>query len=273
MIPDPSMRVAPLFRPDRSDFLRLLDSGSSPIVDGGDDPRLIRFLASVVQCSAACRRCAGLDDGMAGRTTADGGHRPWFLALVGAEDLSVRGLLSTHRQLLGMGVRSNFRDKLSIVGVRSTEGYGFIASEYDVRAEIEWMLARASERPRPLPALMAAVLYFFLHVHPFVEGNGRMSRLLLARLCVAGGDRAQLAPVLYALARFQVEKEAFVRNLYLERIARASSLVRHVEAALAGWSDFHGRVASSLAADGDDDLFHLFEAAFAAPTIQRSACV
>lgn len=269
------MRVAPLFRPDRGDFLRLLDSGSTVTVNADDDPRLLRFLASVVQCSGACRRCAGLDDSAAGRTTADGGHRPWFLALVDAEALSMRGLLSTHRQMLGSSGRSSFRDKLSIVGVRSAEGYGFIAPEYDVRTEIEWMLARASERPRPLPGLVAAVLFFFLHVHPFVEGNGRMSRLLLARLCLAGGDRAQFAPVLYALARFQVDKEAFVRNLYLERIARASSLIRHVEAALAEWNDFHRRIASSLDADADTDgdQFDLFEAAFSARTIQGSTCL
>ncbi len=243
------------------------------MVNGGDDPRLLRFLASVVQCSGACRRCAGLNDGVAGRATADAEHRPWFLALVEAEDPSVRGLLSTHRQVLGAGARSSFRNKLSIVGVRSSEGYGFVAPEYDVRAEIEWMLARTSERPRPLPGFIAAVLFFFLHVHPFVEGNGRMSRLLLARLCLARRDRAQLAPVLYALARFQVEKEAFVRNLYLERIARASSLVRHVETVLADWNDFHRRIASSLDADVDGDPFDLFEAAFAARSIQGSVCI
>lgn len=208
------------------------------------------------------------------RATADTGHRPWFLALVDAEDLSVRGLLSTHRQLLGSSARSSFRDKLSIVGVRSAEGYGFVAPEYGVRAEIEWMLARASECPQPLPALVAAVLYFFLHVHPFVDGNGRMSRLLLARLCLANGDHAQLAPLLYVLARFQIDKETFVRNLYLERIARTSSLVRHVEAVLADWNHFHRTVVASMNADGGiDDPFHVFETAFAAGTIQESACV
>lgn len=226
-IPDREVTgVPPFYRPQREDFLRLLTADVADVHRTCGGAGVEAWLASIIQSGSID---AGFDPAVAGHALAvSGPRRPWLLEAIDAGGADLRGVLSAHREAMGTVEKSRFRDKLSIVGVRSAEGHGFVAPEYDVRAEIAWMLERATARPTPLPSLVAAVLFHFLHVHPFVDGNGRVSRVLLPRVLIAVEGRARLALVLFALAHFQVEKAAFVRALFQERVAGGGAFLRYV---------------------------------------------
>lgn len=193
------------------------------------DADLLGFLASIIVTGR-------VDDVHA----CEAGMR--WLGSADAGGMDVRSLLSSHRELMGGMAKSRFREKVAIVGVRSREGFGFVAPVYDVRAEIAWMLEQATARAMPLPALVASVLFYFLHVHPFPDGNGRVSRVLLPRLLIAQGGAGRLGLLLFALAHFQVEKTAFVRALYQERVTGSGAFPRYVVSVMERGKEFVERV-------------------------------
>ncbi len=234
-IPDRDVAgVPPFYRPQREDFLRLSTADIADVRSRRGGAGIEAWLASIIHSGSID---VGFDIGVDAAATGSGpvsadARRHGLLAAIEAGGPDLRGVLSAHRDAMGASEKSRFRDKMSIVGVRSAEGCGFVAPEYDVRAEVAWMLERATARATPLPALVAAVLFYFLHVHPFVDGNGRVSRVLLPRVLIAVEGRARLALVLFALAHFQVEKAAFVRALFQERVAGGGAFLRHVASVL-----------------------------------------
>lgn len=179
-----------------------------------------------------------MQDGTCCAIDCDGRSR--FLRLIGeAGPLDAKSILQCHAALLGRP-KSRFRDKVALVGVRSPDGYGFVAPIYDVKSELTWMFGRLRERaPRiGLSALVAGFLYYFLHLHPFLDGNGRSSRLLLSRFVASERGVGQLAPVLFVLAAFERDKRDFIAHLHAARAFDPSGLERLVARTLDSWNSF-----------------------------------
>ncbi|MBK7219695.1 MAG: Fic family protein [Candidatus Promineofilum sp.] len=74
-------------------------------------------------------------------------------------------------------------------------------------------LERFMHAPSPLPVLirLASIHYQFEAIHPFLDGNGRVGRLLIALLLAAWGVLSQ--PLLYLSAYFEQHRQAYYRHL------------------------------------------------------------
>lgn len=74
-------------------------------------------------------------------------------------------------------------------------------------------LERFIHEPSSLPMLirLAIIHYQFEAIHPFLDGNGRVGRLLIALLLTAWGVLSQ--PLLYLSAYFEQHRQAYYRHL------------------------------------------------------------
>lgn len=102
--------------------------------------------------------------------------------------------------------------------------------------------------PSMLPPIvrLAMVHYQFEAIHPFLDGNGRIGRLLIPLiLCL---DQHLPAPLLYLSAFFERH-----RSEYYERLLKVST-----EGDWAGWIDFFARGVAHQASDAVDRAQSLF---------------
>jgi len=129
--------------------------------------------------------------------------------------------------------------------------------------------------PSELPGLvrLALVHYQFEAIHPFLDGNGRIGRLLLPLLLCA--DRSLPRPLLYLSAYFEAHRDEYYRHLlavsrdgawipwirfFLAAVAtQARDAIARSDRLLALWTDYRGRLqarrASALALGLVDELF------------------
>lgn len=136
-------------------------------------------------------------------------------------------------------------------------------------------LERFFHRPSDLPLLvqLALVHYQFEAIHPFVDGNGRVGRLLISLLLCERGLLPQ--PLLYLSAYLEKHRDAYIDHLL--RVSQRGSWIEWVQFFLQGvaeqsqdallrsrelltlWKDYRRRVqtrrASALLLRLVDDLF------------------
>ncbi|MCC4601939.1 Fic family protein [Xanthomonas melonis] len=129
------------------------------------------------------------------------------------DEASPASILEAHRNLMCLENKSNFRKEPVQVGVRKSSSIGFIAPFYEVKLEIVWLMD-VCKKEKDIVALMVIFNFFFLHVHPFADGNGRMSRLILHKMLVERGfEKLSIFVSLINL----IEKERFVDRLHFAR--------------------------------------------------------
>jgi len=141
-------------------------------------------------------------------------------------------LLEMHRQLMqvcgqGKGERSSFRRREVIVGINSFNNYGFIAPPGDIKSEMAWLLSYIKSECGSVFSLICSFLWFFLHVHPFSDGNGRVARALI--LCMVGsrwpGNDLILDGTLLLLNEVECKKEDFIYYIHQSRVGDFSSFL------------------------------------------------
>lgn len=96
----------------------------------------------------------------------------------------------------------------------------------------------ASDPPALHPVLLAGIAQFwFLHIHPFLDGNGRTARLLSTLILLAGGNH--FAAMFPLSVRYDQDKNAYYRAL---------QGVREAGLDLTGWLEyFAARLAEQMA--------------------------
>ena len=136
--------------------------------------------------------------------------------------LSGRLLRDTHRTLM-QGVRGKhkepgeFRRSQNWIGGSSLKDAVFVPPHHtdvpDLMADLERFL---NDEVHPVPHLMRIGIahYQFETIHPFLDGNGRIGRLLIALYLVSTGLLAR--PALYLSAYFDEH-----RHLYYDNLSRA----------------------------------------------------
>ncbi len=135
--------------------------------------------------------------------------------------MSLRLIREIHGQLL-RGVRGRqrrpgeFRDVQNAVGTRADQSYAEaryvpppVPHMQSALSDFENFLVRSSDLP--LLIELALIHYQFEAIHPFMDGNGRIGRLLMSIvLCDQG---ALPSPLLYLSAFFERHREAYVDHL------------------------------------------------------------
>ncbi len=135
--------------------------------------------------------------------------------------MSLRLVREIHGQLL-RGVRGRqrrpgeFRDVQNAVGTRADQSYAEaryvpppVPHMRSALSDFENFLVRSSDLP--LLIELALIHYQFEAIHPFMDGNGRIGRLLMSIvLCDQG---ALPSPLLYLSAFFDRHREAYVDHL------------------------------------------------------------
>lgn len=135
--------------------------------------------------------------------------------------LSLRLIRELHQQLMA-GVRGKdkspgeFRKSQNWIGGRTPQDARFVpppvAEMWLALDDIEKFLHR--EHPKGIPPLIECALihYQFETIHPFLDGNGRVGRLLITLLAI---ERACLThPLLYLSAYFEKHREQYYDQLY-----------------------------------------------------------
>lgn len=157
-------------------------------------------------------------------------------------NLSIKEILSTHCLMTG-AVRSRFRRAPVVVGMAINQPMSFMAAQYDVKSDVEWLVSACDSIENDL-SMFAFFLFFFLHTHPFADGNGRISRVGLLGLSRKRGAETEKMAVL-VLAYIERYKVEFIKVMYMARISSPGYLISFVEQALV--TSFYNDATSALA--------------------------
>ncbi|MBN6101080.1 Fic family protein [Xanthomonas sp. CFBP 8703] len=148
----------------------------------------------------------------------------------GPKRVDIGVVLETHRALMEMtgrpSARSVFRNIEVMVGVNAFNSHGFVAPKCEIRDELRWLIARVmAPELMPLP-FVAAFLWFFLHLHPFRDGNGRSSRVILLRLISWrwGLESQVFHAAVSALWYMEQKKTEFVYAMHRARLGYGADL-------------------------------------------------
>jgi Fic family protein len=145
----------------------------------------------------------------------------YALARLSTLPLSLRFLRELHERLM-QGVRGSdktpgqFRTSQNWIGGRTPNDARFVpppVSEMnEALDDFEKFLHR--ENPDKIPPLIECALlhYQFEAIHPFLDGNGRLGRLLITLLTIQRGCLGQ--PLLYLSAYFEGNREEYYNELH-----------------------------------------------------------
>jgi Fic family protein len=164
-------------------------------------------------------------------------------ALASLEKLpfSARLICDTHRTLM-QGVRGRhkqpgaFRTSQNWIGGASISDAVFVPPAHHSIAELIADLERfAHDERRPFPELLKAALlhYQFETIHPFLDGNGRVGRLLITLYLVSRGLLKR--PVLYLSDFFERNRQLYYDNLM--RVREKHDLLQWFKFFLVGVSE------------------------------------
>ena len=151
-------------------------------------------------------------------------------SLCSRSKVDVALVLETHRRVLELSGRtlrkSSFRTAELMVGVNTSNAHGFIAPLADFRREVDWLLGLVRNDVKGVAGAAAAFLWYFLHLHPFHDGNGRTSRLILLRLASErwGASSFEFASLLNLLLHVEYRKMEFVHAMFRSRDGDVSVL-------------------------------------------------
>ncbi|XQA61399.1 Fic family protein [Xanthomonas sacchari] len=101
--------------------------------------------------------------------------------------LNFKDLLETHRKVMAAcGSRDcrkvGLRRQEVLVGVNSASFSGFVAPpRSNLKPDMEWLIHHILHDVNNFLGFACVFFWFFLHSHPFVDGNGRTSRAFFLR--------------------------------------------------------------------------------------------
>lgn len=148
----------------------------------------------------------------------------WAVMQAPSLPISNRMLLETHRRLLS-GVRGaerrpgEFRSSQNWIGRPGStlETASFVPPPPDVLADAlaDWERFANEQPEMPLLVQNALLHVQFETIHPFLDGNGRLGRLLLVLFLIARGRLT--APLLYLSAGIEKERDRYYNALRATR--------------------------------------------------------
>ncbi|MFQ5778042.1 MAG: Fic family protein [Terriglobia bacterium] len=146
----------------------------------------------------------------------------------------LRLIREIHKKLLE-GVRGeqrrpgNFRDKQNFIGLpgQPIEEARFVPPPVPQMKEALNDFERFLNTPNEVPFLieLALIHYQFEAIHPFVDGNGRVGRLLIPLLLCEHGNLPQ--PLLYLSAYFERKQNDYVDHLL--RVSQAGAWLEWIQ--------------------------------------------
>ncbi|MPZ52860.1 MAG: Fic family protein [Acidimicrobiia bacterium] len=167
--------------------------------------------------------------------------------------VSIRLLRDMHELLLS-GVRGqhrrpgDLRESPVWIGGVTLEDAAFVPPPPDVMVEALTDLERfLHEKDMPLLVQLAVAHYQFEAIHPFLDGNGRIGRLLIPVMLVLRGALSQ--PLLYLSAYFEQ-----YRSQYYDLLLATSQ-----KGDLTPWIDFFLRGVRQQARDAEERTVRLVE--------------
>ncbi|WP_447944883.1 Fic family protein [Stenotrophomonas indicatrix] len=145
-----------------------------------------------------------------------------YVFLSGVRRIFISDVFEVHKCILELSgrpmQRSTFRRAELLVGVNSINAHGFVAPLGNFRVEMDWLLdeVRSSEG---VVEMLSAFLWYFLHLHPFHDGNGRVSRFVALMLVSSrwGVDSLEFSAALRFLLAAEHSKSDFIHAMYRAR--------------------------------------------------------
>jgi Fic family protein len=137
--------------------------------------------------------------------------------------MSLRLMKDIHRVLLSKGRGENkepgeFRKSQNWIGGTRPGNAVYVPPPRDEVVPLMGQLEKFYHEERGLPLLVKAALMHvqFESVHPFLDGNGRLGRLLITLMLV--GDGVLVEPLLYLSLYFKQNREAYYELLQKVRV-------------------------------------------------------
>lgn len=240
LLPNPNLLIAPYVRLEAVLSSRI-EGTESEVTD------LLRFEAGDEESIAELR-----DDVQEVRnyiTALDHGIE----RLVGGFPLSLRLLRETHERLMS-GVRGGhatpgeFRRSPNWIGGSSPTDATFVPPPVDaMRPALDDFEQFLHETSLPLLVHLAIAHYQFEVIHPFLDGNGRVGRLMIPLVLIERGVLPQ--PLLYLSAYFERH-----RSRYYDLLLQTSRTGE-----LEPWISFFLRAVSAQATDAEERTVRLVE--------------
>lgn len=152
--------------------------------------------------------------------------------------ISSRLILKTHRVLM-QGVRGEkktpgeYRKSQNWIGGNSLADAVFIPPHHEHLNELMWDLENYIHNDSlgiPLLIKIAIVHYQFETIHPFLDGNGRIGRLLITLLLIE--KNVLTKPLLYLSSYFEKDKSLYYDNL--TRVRTHNDLMQWIKYFLVG---------------------------------------
>uniref|UniRef100_UPI003F807272 Fic family protein n=1 Tax=Xanthomonas sp. 0924 TaxID=2835534 RepID=UPI003F807272 len=162
--------------------------------------------------------------------------------LIKLDPISIKNVLEVHRAVLNVK-KTSWRKVSLNVGVNQADSFGFTSPIFDVKNEFSWLISRALSIKHD-SIFIAFFLFYFLHLHPFVDGNGRMSRILIIHF-LSERRGAQDGLGRFVAIFTYLRKDILARWLWEARVNSVENFIKFFSKVLFEYGEYFGKSCDS----------------------------